>query len=61
MRFNRRKYDFEVYPICRPGDLARIEPNVSGNAPAKKPKKTPVGDEKVQQEAEGVVYKVDRL
>ncbi|XP_006455227.1 hypothetical protein AGABI2DRAFT_145440 [Agaricus bisporus var. bisporus H97] len=41
-----------------PGDLARIEPNVSGNAPAKKPKKTPVGDEKVQQEAEGVVYKV---
>ncbi|EKM78395.1 hypothetical protein AGABI1DRAFT_101114 [Agaricus bisporus var. burnettii JB137-S8] len=42
----------------RPGDLARIEPNVSGNAPAKKPKKTPAGDEKVQQEAEGVVYKV---
>ncbi|KAJ3568025.1 hypothetical protein NP233_g5986 [Leucocoprinus birnbaumii] len=42
----------------RPGDLARIEQNVSGNTPAKKPKKTSANEEKVQQEAEGVVYKV---
>ncbi|KAF9450011.1 P-loop containing nucleoside triphosphate hydrolase protein [Macrolepiota fuliginosa MF-IS2] len=42
----------------RPGDLARIEPHVTGNAPTKKTKKPTAGEERVQQEAEGVVYKV---
>lgn len=42
----------------RPGDIARIEQNVTGNAPVKKSKKASASEEKVQQEAEGVVYKV---
>jgi DNA polymerase alpha-associated DNA helicase A len=44
----------------RPGDLARIEENVSGNGPKKlaKAKKHAITEEKSTRSVDGVVYKV---
>lgn len=42
----------------RPGDLARIETNVTANSAQKKPKKTVASSETRSSEVEGVVYKI---
>lgn len=49
-----------VRNLPRPGDLARIEENVTTSGPSKKGTKTkkPVAEGKISQSVEGVVYKV---
>ncbi|KAK0221000.1 P-loop containing nucleoside triphosphate hydrolase protein [Armillaria nabsnona] len=42
----------------RPGDLARIETNVTANSAQKKPKKSVASSETQSSEVEGVVYKI---
>ena len=53
--------DLVTYAVARPGDLARVEENVSSNAAAKKSaksKKTVSAGVEGSRAAEGVVYKV---
>ena len=46
-----------AHALDRPGDLARVEENVSSRKPAKGKK---AAEDKVAKSAEGVVYKVRR-
>jgi len=48
--------NLDIQYLQRPGDLARIERH--GIVSAKKQKKASLSEEKAQQDAEGVVYKV---